>query len=116
MKAEAAVAAILMATILGMGWWAHHQKSIAEDLRGELAQCALRAMNAEAALENAERAAQERAEAAAKAVEAAQKDAQAAQRRADEILKRPAAVPGNDCASAKVRASAWLKSRAGAAK
>lgn len=111
MKAEAACAAIIIATILGIGWYAHTQKAAAEDLRGELAQCALRAMNAEAALESAERAAQERAEAAAKAIADAQKNAQAAQRRADEILKRPAAVPGDDCASAKVRARAWLEAR-----
>ena len=111
MKAEAAAAAILMATILGMGWWAHHQKSIAEDLRGELAQCALRASQAEASLDALAREAKERVDAAQKALEAAQKDAQRHAKRADDLLKRPPAVPGDDCASAKVRAHDWLEAR-----
>lgn len=49
MKAESVYTAIIIATILGMGWYAHAQKASAEDLRGELAACALRAMNAERA-------------------------------------------------------------------
>lgn len=113
MKLEAEIVAIVVVavTLLGVAAWGTHHKRVADELRGELAVCALRAMNAEAALESAERAAQERAEAAAEAIAKAQKDAQAAQRRADEILKRPPAVPGDDCASAKVRAHAWLEGR-----
>ena len=113
MKLEAEIIAIVAvaATLLGVAAWGTHHKRVADELRGELAVCALRAMNAEAALESAERAAQERAAKAEAAVEAARKDAQAAQRRADEILKRHAAVPDDDCASAKVRARAWLEGR-----
>lgn len=49
MKAESLCAAIIIVTILAMGWYAHTQKTLVEDLRGELAACALRAMNAERA-------------------------------------------------------------------
>ena len=42
MKAESLCAAIIIVTILTMGWYAHTQKTVAEDLRGELAaRCAL---------------------------------------------------------------------------
>ena len=33
-------------------------------------------------------------------------------RRADEVLAAPPAVPGDDCASARVRVGQWLKERA----
>lgn len=111
MKAELIAAAAICAAIIGISAWGNHHKNAADELRGELASCALRAMNAEAALAKMEQEAQARAEAAAKALEAAQKDADKYRLRADKLLKQPAAVPGDDCASAKVRARAWLEGR-----
>lgn len=43
---------------------------------------------------------------------AAQQRAQQHQRKADAILAAPPAVPGDDCASARVRVDLWLKERA----
>lgn len=111
MKAELIAAAAICAAIVGLASWGNHHKNAADELRGELAECALRAMNAEAALAKMEQEAQARAEAAAKALEAAQKDADKYRLRADKLLKQPPAVPGDDCASAKVRARAWLEGR-----
>lgn len=111
MKAELIAAAAICAAIFGVAAWGNHHKNAAEELRVELAACALRAMNAESALSKMEQAAQARAEAAAKALEAAQKDADKYRLRADKLMKQPAAVPGDDCASAKVRARAWLEGR-----
>lgn len=50
-------------------------------------------------------------EAAAARRQAAQTAADHA-RRADEVLAAPPAVPGDDCASARVRIGRWLKGRA----
>ena len=111
MKAELIAAAAICAAIVGIAAWGNHHKNAADELRGELAACALRAMNAEAAIAKMEQEAQARSEAAAKALEAAQKDADKYRLRADKLLKQPAAVPGDDCASAKVRARAWLEGR-----
>lgn len=111
MKAELIAAAAICAAIVGVSAWGNHHKNAADELRGELAACALRAMNAEAALAKMEQEAQARAEAAAKALEAAQKDADKYRLRADKLMKQPPAVPGDDCASAKVRARAWLEGR-----
>ena len=111
MKAELIAAAAICAAIIGISAWGNHHKNAAEELRGELSACALRAMNAEAALAKMEQEAQARADAAARALEAAQKDADKYRLRADKLLKQPAAVPGDDCASAKVRARAWLEGR-----
>ena len=54
----------------------------------------------------------QRAEEAATARATAATYAKAAAKRADVILSAPAAVPGNDCQSAKVRIDAWLQGRA----
>ena len=111
MKSELIAALAIVAGIIGVAAWGNHNKNVAEELRGELAACALRAMNAEGALAKMEQEAQARAEAAAKALEAAQKDADKYRLRADKLLKQPAAVPGDDCASAMVRARTWLEGR-----
>lgn len=56
--------------------------------------------------------ADQRAREAATARATAATQAHAAAQRADAILAAPAAVPGNDCASAKVRVDRWLQGRA----
>jgi len=52
-----------------------------------------------------------RASEAATARATAATQARAAAQRADAILVAPAAVPGNDCASAQVRVQSWLQGR-----
>ncbi len=49
--------------------------------------------------------------AAQKALAAAQSAAKSHAQRADRLLRAPAAVPGDDCASARVRARKWLEGR-----
>lgn len=111
MKSELIAVAAVAATMIGIAAYGHHQKGVADELRGELAQCALRASHAEASLDALAREAKERVDAAQKALEVAQKNAQRHSKRADDLLKRPPAVPGDDCASAKVRAHDWLEAR-----
>lgn len=55
--------------------------------------------------------ADKRAKDAATARATAAAQARAAAQRADAILSAPAAVPGNDCQSAKARVGAWLQTR-----
>lgn len=55
--------------------------------------------------------ADQRASEAATARATAAAQARMAAQRADAILAAPAAVPGNDCASAKVRIDSWLQGR-----
>lgn len=55
--------------------------------------------------------ADERAKEATTARATAATQAHAAAQRADAILAAPAAVPGNDCASAQVRVERWLQTR-----
>lgn len=55
--------------------------------------------------------ADERASEAATTRAAAAAQARMAAQRADAILAAPAAVPGNDCASAQVRIDSWLQGR-----
>jgi hypothetical protein len=56
-------------------------------------------------------AAAEREREGRKAGEKARVEAEAHQSAAQRILSTPAAVPGNDCASARVRLDGWLKAR-----
>lgn len=55
--------------------------------------------------------ANERAKEAATARATAAAQARMAAQRADAILAAPAAVPGNDCASAQVRIDSWLQGK-----
>lgn len=55
--------------------------------------------------------ANERAKEATTARATAAAQARMAAQRADAILAAPAAVPGNDCASAQVRIDSWLQGR-----
>ena len=56
--------------------------------------------------------ADKRAEEAKRAQAAARLVAGGRERRAQQILSTPAAVPGDDCGSARVRVDDWLKGRA----
>lgn len=53
----------------------------------------------------------DRAKEATTARNQAAAQARAAAQRADRILAAPAAVPGDDCASAQVRVQSWLQTR-----
>ena len=88
-----------------------HYKRAADDAQGQLASAEARRRLCAENLDALAQEAQERAAAAAKALEQAQVRARTLGQRADRILRQPAAVPGNDCASARVRVQAWLKSR-----
>ena len=110
-KTEAAAVGILVAAIIGLcGYSVILQKRLAAETEERQTQTARAAMCAEA-VRGLEEEAIKRQEEARAIVEAAREEAQEANRRADEILKRPAAVPGDDCKSAQIRAQAWLRSR-----
>lgn len=64
------------------------------------------------AVEDLRDLADQRARDASAARAAAQQRAQQHKRKADAILATPSAVPGDDCASARVRVDGWLKGRA----
>ena len=111
MKSEAMATAILVAAIIGLGGYSVIlQKRLTGEREERHAAQATAAM-CNAAVQDLEAEAKARAASAAAAVAEAEKAAADAMRRADEILKRPAAVPGDDCHSAKIRAQAWLKGR-----
>ena len=110
-QVEVVAVAIIGAVMLALGGTAWHYKRAAEAAHDEATRAEAQAQLCSAAVQSLETEAAERARAAAEAVAKAEREAQAAQRRADEILKRPAAVPGDDCKSAEIRAQAWLKGR-----
>lgn len=66
-----------------------------------------------ASVERIKTAAEKQTAFAAAAVAAARSAAVKRDERADQILSTPAAVPGNDCASAKARVDDWLSGRVG---
>ena len=108
---EAIASLAIIAAILGIGALAHHYKDVADELQVELWQAQQREKTCTEAVAALETEAREREAAAKKALDEATKQANKYALRADELLRRPAAVPGDDCASARVRAQAWLKGR-----
>ena len=110
-SAEAASTAILVAAICGLGLYCVHLKrELADEIderQAMAAQAAMCRLNMEALAQESE----QRAAEAAKVLEQAKVRARTLEQRADRILRQPAAVPGDDCASAKARARAWLEGR-----
>ena len=84
---------------------------MANCLKVELALAQSASETCSASIAELEAQAKAREQAAADALAKAQKDAARHAKRADDLLRTPPAVPGNDCASAKVRARAWLEGR-----
>ena len=111
MKSEVTATAILVAAIIGLGGYSVILQNRLASERDERQVAQATAAMCSAALKGLEAEAKARAASAAEAVAEAEKAAADAMRRSDEILKRPAAVPGDDCQSAKMRAQAWLKGR-----
>lgn len=111
MRAETVAAIIIGATLLGVGLYARHEKTRADKLEVQLATATAAAQACNASIAELEAQAKEREEAAARALAEAQAQADKYALRADRILKTPAAVSGDDCASAQVRARAWLEGR-----
>ena len=108
-KAIAAAVAAL-AFSLALAWGAHH-KSEAHDARLQAAAAKAQAEQCAQSVALLEAEAKEREAQAAKALAEAQNKADKYALRADRLLRAPAAVPGDDCASAKVRARKWLEGR-----
>lgn len=108
---ESAVLAIFAALFIGGGIYVHHlQRRLADEVDVRQAADA-RAAVCESSLDALAREAREREEIAQQALQQAQKDAKNAAQRADYELRRAADYPGDDCASAKSRASRWLGER-----
>ena len=107
----AIVFAIIAASFLGLAAWGQHHKRAAEDLQDELVRARLREQTCAESVSALESEAKEREASAAKALADAQAQADKYALRADKLLRQPAAVPGDDCASARVRARAWLEAR-----
>lgn len=108
---EAVATAILVAAICCLGLsCVHLKRELASEIDERQAQAAQAAM-CRASVDALEAERKEHEAAAKKALAEAQAEANKYALRADQLLRKPAAVPGDDCASAKVRAAAWLKSR-----
>lgn len=88
-----------------------HYKRAADDAEALRATAEARLRLCEQSVDALAKEAQERAAEAAKALEQAKVRARTLEQRADRMLRQPAAVPGDDCASAKARARAWLEGR-----
>ena len=108
---EAIATIIICCALLGVAAWGQHHKRAAEELQDKLVRARLREQACSDAVAAMEAEGKAREEAAKKALEDAQSEANKYALRADQLLRKPAAVPGDDCASAKVRAQAWLKGR-----
>lgn len=113
-----AVAVLAVAGNMGQAWLylglrddlaAAH--ALADQRQHELDQVQSTALACGNAVDNLHALAQQRERETTTARAAAAATARAAAQRADTILAAPAAVPGNDCASAQVRVGAWLESR-----
>ena len=99
------------AILISVAAWGQHHKRAADELQDELVRARLREQACAEAVAQLDADGKEREAAAAKALAAAQSEANKYQLRADKMLRAPAAVPGDDCASARVRARAWLEGR-----
>ena len=110
-NAEAVAAIIICCAILGVAAWGQHHKRAAEDARLQLAAAEARTALCNEAVAQLDAEAKEREAAAAQALAEATAKADKYALRADKILRAPAAVPGDDCASARARARAWLEAR-----
>lgn len=109
--AETFAFAVIAAVLLGIAAWGHHHKEIAEELRDELVRARVREQACSDAVAQLDAEAKAREAAATKALAEARSEADKHAQRADRLLRAPAAVPGDDCASARVRARAWLEGR-----
>jgi septal ring factor EnvC (AmiA/AmiB activator) len=103
----------------GLGWAYLGQRDTIATLRTEAkaVQGQLQGARADAkacsdAVDDLRTLADQRAKEASAARDAAQQRAQGHQRKADAILAAQPAVPGDDCASARLRVDGWLKGRA----
>ena len=105
---EAVATAIFVAAICCLGLYCVHLK---RERASEIDERQAQAAMCRASVDALEAERKEHEAAAKKALEDAQAQADKYALRADQLLRKPAAVPGDDCASAKVRAAAWLKSR-----
>lgn len=113
--------AVAALSLLGNAWQSWAYLHLRDELT--LAQQAVKAMERERDTARGEAAdcsdavddlrdlADQRAKEASTARATAAAQAHAAAQRADRILAAPAAVPGNDCASAQVRVEHWLQTR-----
>ena len=108
---EAIALLAIIAAIIGMGAWGQHHKRAAEEIQDELVRARLREQACAEAVAQLDAETKEREAAAARALAEAQSEANKYAMRADRLLRQPAAVPGDDCASAKARARAWLEGR-----
>lgn len=102
---------IVAATLLGLGLAARHYKDKAERAEVEAKFLMSKFEGCRQSIMQLHEQTQEREEKAAKALKEAQSMAADYQLRADKLLRQPAAVPGDDCASARVRAHNWLEQR-----
>ena len=103
--------AVILAAIFGGGLYCAHLKRLLAEERDERQAMAAQAAMCREAVTQLEAQAKERDAAAKKALADAQAQADKHARRADALLRKPAAVPGDDCASARVRAREWLEAR-----
>lgn len=104
---------------VALGWsWLHARDSAVKArqqvtvVTGERDAALLTAQECSEATDALKKLADQRARDADKARAQARKAAAGRNARADAILSAPPAVPGNDCASARVRVDQWLKGRA----
>lgn len=94
-----------VAVVVGGIIWAQH--AYIKELREDIAACAARIKPMQEAADKAAHLQIERDAAAKQAKQLADKLA----RRADGQLGKPAAIPGDDCGSARIRAADWLSER-----
>ena len=110
-KVEVVACAAIAAVMMGLALFGLRYKRAAHDAQAQLALVQAQAAQCSQSVALLENEAKESEAAAARALAAAQSAADKHAQRADRLLRAPAAVPGDDCASARVRARAWLEGR-----
>ncbi len=106
-----AAAALVLLAFGFTASWGGSWKAKAGELEAQLEAARVREAACSESVQRLHDAAAQSEAAAQKALAAAQKDAAAHAKRADALLRQGAAVPGDDCASARARARAWLEGR-----
>ena len=110
-KVEMFVCAIFGAVLIGITLWGVHWRDEAQKAQIYAAEAKSAAQLCSESVKDLRAQEDARAAESAKALAAAQAAADKYALRADRLLRAPAAVPGDDCTSARMRAADWLRSR-----
>ena len=101
----------VLSVMVGITTWGVHWRDAAQEAQKYAAEAKAAQEICSSSIKELRAESDARAAESARALASARAEADKYALRADRLLRAPAAVPGDDCASAKLRAADWLKSR-----